>query len=183
MSNAFSIICEQDHHHDPVIPGSDWWDWNSEGGYSPTALQVENYSLPRPGSVYHHPRTKWRLNSSALSCMFITSSLVLTLQWGTMGAAVIIIWFTPTIGEHIVTLLSLPVPNPLLLLLGLGCRLVSYLTYGILSTVVWMMLLISSILTYYLTNTLTHSFQGHVAHWLSIFLRHLGKLITGLNAA
>jgi len=52
-----------------------------------------------------------------------------------------------------------------------------------------MMLLTSSILTYYSTNSPTHSFKEHfipalqarVARWLSIFLRRLGKLIAGLN--
>ena len=61
--------------------------------------------------------------------------------------------------------------------------------YGLLSTLVWMMLLASSILTHYSTNT-TLSFKGHsivplqarVARWLSIFLRRLGKLIAVLNA-
>jgi hypothetical protein len=53
-----------------------------------------------------------------------------------------------------------------------------------------MMLLTSSILTYYSTNSLTHTSQGDVimtlqariARSLSIFLRRLGKLIAGLNA-
>jgi hypothetical protein len=52
-----------------------------------------------------------------------------------------------------------------------------------------MMLLTSSVLTYYLTKSPTH-FQGHViltlqarvARSLSIFLRRLGKVIAGLNA-
>ena len=65
----------------------------------------------------------------------------------------------------------------------------SYLIYGALSTLVWMMLLTSSILTYYSANNSDH-FQGHVnltlqarvARWLSIFLRRLGKVIAVLNA-
>ena len=104
VSDAFGIINERDHHHDPVVPGTEWQDRNSEGGGALTAFQVENYSLPRPGSVYHRPTHKQGLDSSALSRMLIASALALTLQWGTTGAAVIIIWFTPTVGErHIVT--------------------------------------------------------------------------------
>ena len=103
VSDAFGIICERDHHHDPVVPGTEWRDRNSDGGGALTAFQVENYSLPRPGSVYRCRSHKWALDSSALSRMFIASALALTLQWGTTGAAVIIIWFTPTVGEHIVT--------------------------------------------------------------------------------
>ena len=107
VSNAFGIVCERDHYHDPVDPGAEWRDRNAEGGDTLTALQVENYSLPRPGSVYHSPRHGWGLDSSVLSRMFIASALALTLQWGTTGAALIIAWFTPTIGKHIVTLSSL----------------------------------------------------------------------------
>ena len=103
VSDAFGIICERDHHNDPVV-GTEWRDRNSAGGDAPTALQVKNYSLPRPGSVYHNPRSKWGLDSSALSRMFIASALALTLQWGTTGAAIIIVWFTPTVGELVVTL-------------------------------------------------------------------------------
>ena len=104
VSDAFGIICERDHYHDPVDPETEWRDRNSEGGAALTALQVDNYSLPRPGSVYHRPRHRWGLDSSALSRMFIASALALTLQWGTTGAAVVTIWFTPTIGEYIITL-------------------------------------------------------------------------------
>jgi hypothetical protein len=55
---------------------------------------------------------------------------------------------------------------------------------------VWVLLLTSSILTYYSTNNPTHSFKEHfilafqvrVARWLSIFLRRLGKVIAAFNA-
>jgi hypothetical protein len=189
VSDAFGIICERDHHHDPVDPETEWRDRNSEGGDALTALQVGNYSLPRPGSVYHHPRHRWGLDNSALSRMLIASTLALTLQWGTTGAAIVMIWFTPTIGEYVITLSSL-IWCWTLHCLGLGCRSLSYIIYGLLSTLVWMMLLTSSILTYCSTNTPTHSFHGHatlslrgrIARWLSIFLRRLGKLIAALNA-
>jgi hypothetical protein len=142
------------------------------------------HSLPRPGSVYHHPMHKCRLDSSVISRMFIASALALTLQWGATVSAVIIIWFKPPIGGHYNFYYHLSGAEPFITLLGLGCRSASYITYGALSTLVWMMLLTSSILTYYSTNTPTHSFQEHfilalqarVARWLSIFLRRLGKL-------
>ena len=104
VSDAFGIICERDHHHDPVDPGTQWRDRNSQGGDALTALQVGNYSLPRPGSVYHRPRHRWGLDSSALFRVLIASALALNLQWGTTGAAIVMIWFTPTNGEHIVTI-------------------------------------------------------------------------------
>jgi len=104
VSNTFGIICEREHHHDPVDPGTEWRDRNS--GVSLTASQVRNYSLPRPGSVYRS-KYAWGLDGSALSRMFIASAVALTLQWGTTGGAIIIVWFTSAFGEHIVTLSSL----------------------------------------------------------------------------
>ena len=107
VSDAFGIISERDHYHDPVVPMTEWRDRNSKGGDALTASQVENYCLSRPGSVDCLPRHRWRLDSSTLSRMFIASALALTLQWGTTGAAVIIVWFMPTIGEFITYLLTL----------------------------------------------------------------------------
>ena len=74
VSDAFGTICERDHHHDPLDSVTEWCDRNFEGGDTLTASQVENYSLPRPGSVYHRRGHKWGLDSSALSRMFIASS-------------------------------------------------------------------------------------------------------------
>jgi len=60
----------------------------------------------------------------------LTASLCgLALQWGTTASAVLILIFTPTV--------------------GLGCRSGAYLLYGILSTVVWLMMLASSVLNHY----------------------------------
>ena len=188
VSDAFGIICERDHHNDPVVPGTKWQDRDSAGGDALTALQVKNYSLPRPASVYYHPRSKWGLDGSALSRMFIASALALTLQWGTTGAAIIIVWFTPTVGKLVIIVtLSLLIRCRTL---GLGCRSASYIIYGGLSTLAWMMFLASSFLTYYSTITPTHLLKGHfilvlqvrLARWLSIFLRRLGKLIAAFNA-
>ena len=58
----------------------------------------------------------------------------------------------------------------------------SYFVYAALSTLVWGMLLTSSILTYFLTNARGHVILVRLARWLSIFLRRLGKVIAGLNA-
>ena len=73
---------------------------------------------------------------------------------------------------------------------GLGCRSASYIVYGLLSTLVWILLLTSSILAYYCTNNPAHSFKqrsllairSRLARWLAIFLRRLGKLVATINA-
>ncbi|KAG6371065.1 hypothetical protein JVT61DRAFT_10602 [Boletus reticuloceps] len=61
--------------------------------------------------------------------MIVASLMSLQLQWGTTIAAILAAWFTPTI--------------------GLGCRSLAYLIYGMLSTAVWILLLLSSVLGYY----------------------------------
>ncbi|KAG2142507.1 hypothetical protein BD769DRAFT_1598929 [Suillus cothurnatus] len=61
--------------------------------------------------------------------MAFASCVSLALQWGTVGGAIIIEWFTPTT--------------------GMGCRSLSYFIYGAVSTIIWMMFLISSILAHY----------------------------------
>ena len=80
-------------------------------------------------------------------------------------------------------------------LTGLGCRSGSYLLYAVLATVVWILLVISSILTHYYT-TATHEYESeryiskhNYIDWptraikhLSIIFRYLGKVLATFNA-
>jgi hypothetical protein len=61
--------------------------------------------------------------------VFVASVFAVGLQWGTTGSAAVIVVFTPTI--------------------GLGCRFGSYIFYGIISTMIWLGLLLSSYLAHY----------------------------------
>lgn len=77
---------------------------------------------------------------------------------------------------------------------GMGCRSLSYLIYGAVSTLIWMMLLISSILAHY--AALSHSKQellparvperesspARVPLAFSICLRRMGKLLAIANS-
>ena len=70
----------------------------------------------------------------------------------------------------------------------MGCRSASYLVYGVLSTIVWILLVSSSILTHYATMRPLNHGGRHVNDWFimaarlaSIFLRRLGKSIATLN--
>ncbi|KAG6831352.1 hypothetical protein H0H87_005497 [Tephrocybe sp. NHM501043] len=71
----------------------------------------------------------------------------------------------------------------LLLQWGLGCRSGSYLLYGSVSTAVWMLLLISSFLTHYVSTTPHLSLKTTLARRLALLLRRLGKVLAALNAA
>ncbi|KAG1769634.1 hypothetical protein EDD22DRAFT_1048049 [Suillus occidentalis] len=95
--------------------------------------------------------------------MVIASCASLALQWGTVGGALIVEWFTPTV--------------------GLGCRSLSYLLYGVVSTIIWMMLLISSILAHYsAASSYRASLSECVALICSHSLRRLGKLLAIANS-
>ncbi|KIJ64186.1 hypothetical protein HYDPIDRAFT_181885 [Hydnomerulius pinastri MD-312] len=96
------------------------------------------------------------------------SSLVtLGLQWGTTGAAVLAVRYTPTT--------------------RLGCRSLAYIIYGAASTISWFLLVLSSLLANYATPpsnaspTQTVTMQLTMA--LSNNLRWAGKALAGLNAA
>ena len=55
--------------------------------------------------------------------------------------------------------------------------------YGVLSTVIWIILVLSSFLSYYSTTTPAGGIQAWIARHSSIFLRRLGKVIAFFNAA
>ncbi|KIJ95857.1 hypothetical protein K443DRAFT_682732 [Laccaria amethystina LaAM-08-1] len=170
VSEAFQAASDHFHNHDSVDPSIDWV--TVERGQKPnernrvgTRTQVENYCTPwQPAE---RPRSRW--GPKVVSRMFLASALALMLQWGTAGAALIQVWYTPT--------------------RGLGCRSASYLLYAVLSTIVWMLLVTSSILTHYASTTQYH-FEGRaIRHWparaarrASIIFRCLGKLTAAFNS-
>lgn len=65
---------------------------------------------------------------------------------------------------------------------GMGCRSLSYLIYGAVSTVIWMMLLISSILAHYSKGQSKQSMFVRVPLALSVCLRRMGKLLAIANS-
>jgi len=73
---------------------------------------------------------------------------------------------------------------------GLGCRSAAYLGYACLSTLVWGLLVLSSILSHYSTFTTIDPIEGkprfnlrsRIAADMSIFFRKLGKVIASVNA-
>jgi hypothetical protein len=125
--------------------------------------QVEEYCAPPDYVRFGH----W--GPDVFSRFFLATFAAVSLQWGTTGAAVIIIWYTPTV--------------------GLGCRSTAYLIYAAVSTLVWMMLVASSVLTHSLStrrprihyHSASADFRGAV-RLLSITLRRLGKLLAACNA-
>ncbi|KAH8823233.1 hypothetical protein DL96DRAFT_1713669 [Flagelloscypha sp. PMI_526] len=119
---------------------------------------------------------------------FIACGLALLLQWGTIGAAILVEIMTPTT--------------------GLGCRSLASLTYGSVATFVWMLFLTSSRLTYQvqLRTQLSESSTPHtklapnsstvntiggsarvlsrtvIYRFLAISFRRIAKVLAGINA-
>jgi hypothetical protein len=80
-------------------------------------------------SVQGHKEPTQPIPSGVWKRLFIASVFALGLQWSTTGSAAVIVIFTPTT--------------------GLGCRSGSYILYGIVSTMIWFTLLLSSYLAHF----------------------------------
>ncbi|KAJ7148638.1 hypothetical protein C8R43DRAFT_512551 [Mycena crocata] len=165
---VFEEVSERAERHisvDPSIP----WEREVKGrkvrpeNRRGTLAQVAVYVRPtRPPS-----RSRW--GPDVLSRFLVSSLLALALTWSTTGAAVIVVWFTPTT--------------------GLGCRSGAYILYGAVSTLVWMILVASSALAHYSTQTSVdvlgdpvYTRATRVTALLSIVLRRVGKVLAAINA-
>ncbi|RPD78546.1 hypothetical protein L226DRAFT_457633 [Lentinus tigrinus ALCF2SS1-7] len=119
------------------------------------------------GSPLSDARTRTSLK--VYERVVVASLAALSLQWGTTGAAILVVYFAPTV--------------------GLGCESGAFLVYGVISTVVWMLMLSSSILAHH-AHPRSHraDLRGvdgatHVASTLAVTLRRMGKILASLNTA
>lgn len=165
--DAFRIASNNAKIHKPVTTGATWKNVNRRDFIDPSnrkgnASEVNAYCrLPRyPG------RSPWA--TGMFSRMFVASLLPLALQWATTGAAVLVVYFTPTV--------------------GLGCRSLGYLIYGALATIIWAMLVMSSILSHYASSYSDRprspfsSVAVRLVKAVSNLLRWGGKLVAIVNA-
>ncbi|KAJ7856726.1 hypothetical protein B0H14DRAFT_3085312 [Mycena olivaceomarginata] len=133
---------------------------------SGSQAQVTAYVRTEPPEIYPRHRSRW--GSGVVSRFLLAALVALCLTWGTTGAAILVAFFTPT--------------------KGLACRSGSYLIYGINSTLVWIMMVTSSVLAHYSTFTVSvkgrylHTRSTRLAGVFSIFLRRLGKVLASINA-
>ncbi|THU93301.1 hypothetical protein K435DRAFT_967363 [Dendrothele bispora CBS 962.96] len=142
----------QDDHYDRI----------SKANRTGTAIQAQEYC-----QYYPTIQRKYRWGSGVWSRIFVASSMALFLQWGTTGAALVIVMATPT--------------------KGLGCRSAAYLTYASISTLIWGLLLISTVLAHYsgagetmmFTNRKSHDLR--IAANLSIAFRRFGTVLASFN--
>ncbi|KAJ6551660.1 hypothetical protein B0H19DRAFT_1297417 [Mycena capillaripes] len=112
------------------------------------------------------PRPRW--GPGTVSRILLASTMALGLTWGTVGAAIVGSYFVPA--------------------KGIGCRAGSYIIYGVVSTLVWMILVTSSMLAHYSKFTSTrngrylHTKSTRMAGIISIILRRTGKVLAALNS-
>jgi hypothetical protein len=109
--------------------------------------------------------------------MFKASFAALALQWCTSGASLLVVYATPTVGEYFCSCLISADRN---FFLGLGCRSLAYLLYATVATIIWAILVVSSVISHYATThpvsrspDVPHRAAAHAA----IFLRRFAQLL------
>ncbi|KAJ6585068.1 hypothetical protein B0H19DRAFT_409324 [Mycena capillaripes] len=160
--SAFRYATEKSEARIPVDPTAQWAVGDGRtihpANRSGTATQVETYCSAPP----YVRRSQW--GPDVFSRFFIASVAALALQWSTSGASILIVYFTPTV--------------------GLGCRSGAYLLYAVVATLIWAILVVSSIISHYATlypefPDLSQRIAAHSA----VFLRRLAKFLATCNAA
>ncbi|KAF7365133.1 hypothetical protein MVEN_00384600 [Mycena venus] len=136
-----------------------------------TKAQVTAYCRPSafssPANSYPPPHVRqshW--GPDVFSRLFIASVVALALQWSTSGASILIVYFTPTVGES-----------------------ASYLLYAAVATVIWVIMVISSVITHhatiypeYLNLSQQRRRERRGAALIAVFLRRLAKCLATCNA-
>jgi hypothetical protein len=118
--------------------------------------------------VFWQPNfSRWHPN--IVGRMIIASVIAITLQWTTAGSAIMVVWFTPTT--------------------RLGCRSGAYLLYAVASTIVWGLMLTSSVLMHYAVEarTLKYSYRmattsQRVACAFACLANRLAKALAAINS-
>ncbi|KAJ7134707.1 hypothetical protein C8R44DRAFT_433145 [Mycena epipterygia] len=160
--SAFRSASEKAKRRIPVNSGVPWESGDGKtihlANRKGSAAQVEEYCKP-PSYIR---RSQW--GPDVFGRIFIASLAALALQWSTSGASILIVYFTPTV--------------------GLGCRSAAYLLYAAVATLIWAMLVASSIVSHYATihpeyPDISYRFAAQVA----ILLRRLAKFLAILNAS
>ena len=111
-----------------------------------TRGQIVDYCSPPEMNRVASRRS--RQGPRVFSKMAVASFMALMLQWCTAGAAIIIVFYTPTT--------------------GLGCRSGAFVLYAVGSTVVWFLMVLSSIVARYSTNASVDSDYTHSIPMLSV---------------
>ncbi|KAJ3759523.1 hypothetical protein EV360DRAFT_82040 [Lentinula raphanica] len=169
FAGRFHEATRRAHLFQPVASETAWIPNGRNGDMREENRIGTEYEVIAYCSPFFPRRYQW--GSEVWKRIIIASVLALVLQWGTAGAAIFVVWETPT--------------------RGLGCRSGSYIIYALLSTIVWALLLLSSILARYSTfdyqlrdpqETKSYHLRASFAGTMSIIIRRLGKVLAAVNA-
>ncbi|KAF7304269.1 hypothetical protein HMN09_00828200 [Mycena chlorophos] len=167
---AFREASERSANYRPVNSEQDWQKGdrtvrirpeNRKGSFE----QVGAYVQFRSSEIEPPRRSRW--GPGIISRFLVASCLALALTWGTIGAAVLVAFYTPT--------------------KGLACRSGSYLIYGVVSTLIWILLVLSSTLAHYASLVPTfkdryqHTKTTRLAGITSVIMRRTAKTLAALN--
>jgi hypothetical protein len=179
--SAFRYASDNAKKRIPVDPDAQWERGDGKmvhpANRRGTTAQVEAYCAAPP----YARRSHW--GPDVFSRFAIASLAALALQWSSTGASIMIVYFTPTVGECLQFFFR---PKLTVLPIGLGCRSGAYLLYGGVATLIWVILVFSSFLSHYAMSypaaaspSLAHRVAAHVA----VFFRRLAKFLATCNAA
>lgn len=132
VAQAFENADRMARRHVPANPRKDW--------VYPEGKRLSDHPDNRIGSIAQvqaycgfpargREEPTQPIPSGVWKRVFVASVFALGLQWSTAGSAAVIVLFTPTT--------------------GLGCRSGSYILYGIVSTMIWANLMLSSYFAHY----------------------------------
>jgi len=176
--SRIEIVAERAHNH-LSVSGKPWNEGDVRTG---NEIQVVKYCEPM---IAIHKNLR---SSGMVTRVCVSIGVALLLQWGTTGAAIVVLWFTPTVGPFLAPFHSMNL-FAYITLLGLGCRSATYILYGVLSTLSWLFMFASSLLTNYIvTNEDEQLLQGHIPkprsalRFLSTTSRRIGKTFATVNA-
>jgi hypothetical protein len=131
VARAFENADKMARRRQPVNPRREWVHTrgrrsaNHHQNRTGTIPQVQAYCGLAPQGYKEPPQP---LPSGVVKRVFVASVFALGLQWATTGSAAITVISTPTT--------------------GLGCRSGSYILYGVISTMIWLTLMLSSYLAH-----------------------------------
>ncbi|KDQ58229.1 hypothetical protein JAAARDRAFT_193652 [Jaapia argillacea MUCL 33604] len=171
VAQAFSAASTRAKAHRSVDPKVKW----KSHGVGEEAVHPDN-RIGSENQVTQYcgwpPMSDTHASRAGISERILLAGLfALGLQWGTTGAAILVVYLTPTV--------------------GLGCRSGAYLLYGIVSTIVWILMLISSAIAYH-TNFDSHTsvhprsafspILSYLSAPTSMILRRIAKILATLNS-
>ncbi|KZV67014.1 hypothetical protein PENSPDRAFT_744607 [Peniophora sp. CONT] len=168
VASAFEAAAANAANHIPVGTYAMWMeDPSLKGEISGVNRQGDDEEVRRYTQQPGHLSGTRSLHATGVIRRFLVAAFfALFLQWGTIGGGIVVVLYTPT--------------------RGLGCRSGAYILYAVTGTIIWLLMVLSSFLSYYAATSNSspvHTLSSaRVAAILSTGFRRIGKVLAILNA-